>query len=152
MKLEDYFRVILLGIASWAIPFGFSVLLYGPSGALFVSGELFDSLMTVAGGASAAGLLVIAFRRLPLDMVSGFLVGVCWASVNLLLDDIILLPMMHVSEAAYVADIGLRYALLPILGATMGAAARDRSYARWQAARTQRRLSDAERFGVDAPR
>lgn len=134
MEIRSSLRVLSLGILSWAIPYAASLLFYGQGGVLKVSQALFNSAMVVIGGGSGALLLVLAFQRLAPNAVAGLLIGLCWALLNLLFDQIVLRPMMHVSDAAYVAEIGLQYALMPIMAMAMGAAASDKSHDARQAA------------------
>ncbi|HVY85476.1 MAG TPA: hypothetical protein VG943_10110 [Caulobacterales bacterium] len=146
MQFEPSVRVMLLGLASWAIPFAVSILFYGPGGVLLVSHALFKSSMVVIGGASGAWLLFFAFRRMAADALSGFLVGLCWMALNLLLDWIVLVPMMHVNFGAYFEDIGLTYALIPIMGAAMGAAVSDPYRARWLGERMRASIPPEDRL------
>jgi uncharacterized membrane protein YpjA len=42
------------------------------------------------------------------------MLGLLWLVVNLVLDFVILLPMSHMSLSDYIAQIGLRYLMIPI--------------------------------------
>ncbi len=116
-------RTTMLGLISWAVPLLISFLFFDRSGQLVVPQALFKSIMIVVFGGLGAALLVAAFRRHRPALRSGILIGCYWLFLNLALDLIILLPLTGMGLTDYVFDIGLRYLLIPVMGAAMGAAA-----------------------------
>lgn len=120
-------RVILLGLTSWALPFALSFLFFDQTGKVTIPLPLFKSLMVVIGGGIGIGLLVLAFRRVQPILWSGLVIGFYWLAMNLILDLLVLLPMSGMGFADYVYDIGLRYLLLPIMATAMGVVAQQSS-------------------------
>lgn len=116
-------RVTLLGVLSWAVPFLLSFLFFDQTGQLIVPKPLFKSLMVVAGGGVGVAFLVVAFRSIEATLWSGAVIGCYWLALNLILDFLVLVPMSGMAVADYLYDIGLRYLLLPIIAAAMGAVA-----------------------------
>ena len=116
-------RLALLGALSWLIPFVAAIPFFDHTGVLVIEQTLFKSLMVVIGGASGVVLLALAFRRTPPTMASGAVLGAYWMAMNLILGAVVLMPMSGMSVSLYLSDIGLRYLLLPIMGAAMGAVA-----------------------------
>jgi hypothetical protein len=108
------------GLASWAIPLAVSVLFFGPGGQLMVPLPLFKSAMVVVGGGVGAALLVAAFRRVPPSTTNGFVLGLYWLVINIVLDLLILVPITKIPVQEYLFDIGLRYLLMPIMSTAMG--------------------------------
>lgn len=120
-------RATLLGLASWAIPFVASFLFFNRSGDLIIARELFKSLMVVIGGLSGAVLLVAAFRKTSPSLGFGLALGGYWFAINIALDLATLVALMHMDAGLYFIDVGLRYLILPIMAAAMGAVAYERS-------------------------
>ncbi len=120
-------RVTLLGFASWVVPFALSFLFFDRTGQLTVPQPLFKSLMVVVGGGIGVALLVAAFRRVEASVLSGVTIGCYWLALNLILDALILVPMSGMTYTGYFADIGLRYILLPVISAGMGAVAQGKN-------------------------
>ncbi len=116
-------RILLLGLASWAIPFAVSFLFFDQTGQIAISKPLFKSIMVVVGGGVGVALLLKAFGRVPASMNSGLIIGCYWLALNLVLDLVVLVPMSGMSMTEYFYDIGLRYLLLPIIATGMGMAA-----------------------------
>jgi hypothetical protein len=113
-------RIILLGIASWLVPFVAAFPFFSRTGELVVPQPLFKSLMVVIGGGVGVLLLAAAFRRVTPTLASGVVIGCYWLVLNLVLDLAILVPMSGRGIGDYLMDIGLRYLLLPIISAGMG--------------------------------
>ena len=126
MLLLGNWKVWLFGVLSWLIPFLAAFAFFDAGGALTIPQPLFKSLMVVIGGAVGVGLLVLAFRQIKPSPMSGLLVGFLWLALNLVLDFAILVPMSGSNVPDYLADIGLRYLLLPIIAIAMGAVAQRR--------------------------
>ncbi len=114
-------RTLGLGVLMWLIPFVVAFIsfpLRGPAR------PLFESIMavTVTGSAVLLGLACLgrAERRPVRD---GFLVGVLWFAVCILIDAPLMLVVgpMRMSFADYMADIGLTYASIPVVTAGLAA-------------------------------
>jgi hypothetical protein len=88
-------------------------------GQLMVPLPLFKSAMVVVGGGVGAALLVAAFRRVPPSTTNGFVLGLYWLVINIVLDLLILVPMTKIPVQEYLFDIGLRYLLMPIMSTAM---------------------------------
>jgi hypothetical protein len=107
-------RAILLGIASWGIPFAISFLLFPLKRS---NPPLFESLMMLVILTTAGGLFQGYFRGRGLPVREAVPVGLLWLAVNLVLD----YPLfshgpMKMSAGAYYSEIGLVYLTFPIFG------------------------------------
>ncbi|MBI5709929.1 MAG: hypothetical protein HZC42_06435 [Candidatus Eisenbacteria bacterium] len=126
-------RSLGLGVLMWLIPFVVAFIsfpLRGPAR------PLFESIMavTVTGSAVVLGLAWLGrVERRPVR--DGFLVGILWFAVCILIDAPLMLAggPMHMSFADYMADIGLTYAGIPLVTTGL-AAARSAGTARGAAA------------------
>jgi len=116
-------RMTLLGLISWFVSFAVSFLFFDRSGHPVIPQSLFKSFMVVIFGGLGTWLLVVAMRRQPATLLSGFALGCYWLALNLILDFAILVPLTKMSALGYLYDIGLRYLLIPIIGAGFGAVA-----------------------------
>jgi hypothetical protein len=114
-------RTITLGFASWLVPFAISMLFFDRTGSLAIPEPLFKSAMVVLSGGVGAVLLVLAFRRTAPTIANGAALGLTWLTINLALDLIVLVPLTGLTMRSYLFDIGLRYLLIPITAAAMGA-------------------------------
>lgn len=123
-------RTVALGLASWLLPFLVSFLFIDRAGQFLIPQPLFKSLMVVVGGGVGTALLAIAFRQVTPTLRSGLALGLLWLCINLALDIVVLVPMMKVSVATYVQDVGLRYLLIPIIAAGIGLVAERDRFAR----------------------
>ena len=113
-------RTTILGLVSWGVPFVVSFLFFDQTGKLMPPEPLFKSLMVVVFGALGCVLFVAPFRKIPPSLRTGLGIGCYWLVMNLLLDLLILVPMVHMAVQEYAFDIGIRYLLIPIIGATIG--------------------------------
>lgn len=116
-------RMLLLGLASWAIPFVVSIAFFDRSGTLAIALPLFKSIMVVVGGGVGAALFVFAFRHVTPTLKTGLSLGFLWLAINYALDIAILIPMSGDSFGGWFQSIGLRYLMIPIMGATIGTVA-----------------------------
>lgn len=123
-------RTVALGLASWLLPFLVSFLFIDRAGQFLIPQPLFKSIMVVVGGGVGTALLAIAFRQVTPTLRSGLALGLLWLCINLALDIVVLVPMMKVSVATYVQDVGLRYLLIPIIAAGIGLVAERERVAR----------------------
>ena len=107
-------RAVLLGFASWAIPFAFSFLVFPLKTS---NPPLFETLMALAVLAAAGALFQLYFRGRAVSVGEALLVGVLWLAVNLAMD----YPMfaygpMKMQAWAYYSEIGLVYLTFPAFG------------------------------------
>jgi len=109
------------GLATWAVPFFAAFAFFDGTGALAVDIFLFKTVMILLGGAVGAWLLVLAFRRVPPGFGNGLALGLFWAAVNWALDLAILVGLMGSPFGEWLVGVGLRYLMLPIMAAAMGA-------------------------------
>jgi hypothetical protein len=116
-------RVALYGFLSWLIPFVASFAFFGRDGQPWIPLPLFKSIMVVIFGGVGIWLLLIAFRHIRPTLASGLQVGLYWLAINIVLDLLILLPLTGMAVPVYFYDIGLRYLLIPMIAAAMGAQA-----------------------------
>ena len=113
-------RTTVLGLLSWVIPFVVSFAFFGPGGTLMIPLVLFKSLMVVVFGALGAVLLILAFAKIRPTLRSGLAIGFYWFAINVVLDLVILVPMSGMGMGEWVADIGLRYLMIPTMAAAIG--------------------------------
>ena len=125
MSLIANWKIWLFGLLSWLIPFIVSLAFFDSSGQVTIAQPLFKSLMVVIGGGVGAALLVWVFRRIPPTLRSGLIIGTVWLLINLAFDLVVLVPMSGTSIGAYVADIGLRYLMIPIMAVAIGMVAQE---------------------------
>jgi hypothetical protein len=110
-----------MGLASWAVPFLAAFGFYDREGQLAVDIFTFKTAMILVGGLVGAGLLVRAFRHMPVALGSGVVLGLSWAVINWTLDLAVLVGAMGSEPGAWFWGIGLRYLMLPIMAGAMGA-------------------------------
>jgi hypothetical protein len=107
-------RAALLGLGSWAIPFGLSFLVFPLKK---FNAPLFETVMALAVLVTAGGLFQRYFRGRAVSVREALLVGVLWLAVNLAMD----YPMfaygpMKMQAFAYYSEIGLVYLTFPAFG------------------------------------
>lgn len=123
--MRKFVRILLLGIAVWALPFVLGMAIFPvvpPETALF------DTLMSVAMAFSATLFGTIHLSRCAQpNLDEGLLAGAIWMAMSIGLD----LPFfffgpeqMRMAPADYFADIGLTYAMIPIIAGGIGHALR----------------------------
>lgn len=104
-------RAVLLGVASWFIPFLIGFVAYPLKGS---SPTLFGNIMSLVVLITGGLLLSRYFRDRPVSVREALGVGALWFLTNIVLD----YPMfaygpMQMTAAAYYSDIGLSYLALP---------------------------------------
>jgi hypothetical protein len=107
-------RAALLGLASWAIPFALSFLLFPLKRS---NAPLFETLMALAELVTAGALFQRYFRGRAVSAGEAVRVGLLWLAVNLIMD----YPMfahgpMKMEVWAYYSEIGLVYLTFPTFG------------------------------------
>lgn len=121
MKKKLIAKNIFLGFLSWLIPFAVSFLFYKPGGELVVPYATFKSMIIVVGIITGCYLLFRYFKFAENDFIrNGFIVGLSWFAINIILDALFLIPLMKISFADYFMSIGLSYIGIPAISITMG--------------------------------
>ena len=119
--MKKYIRIIWYGLLAWLIPFVASFLFYSRKGELTIDIFLFKSIMIVVGSISAGILLIYYFKKVNIGYLKeGFIVGLIWLSINILLDLLVLIPMSGMSIANYFMQIGIRYIVIPVMSLMVG--------------------------------
>ena len=106
-------RAALLGLLSWLIPFGVSILAFPVKQA---NAALFETFMTLVVLLTAVALLPVYFRNRTVSVPEAVLTGALWFFVNLVFD----YPMfaygpMKMTAAQYYTQIGVDYAIYPAI-------------------------------------
>lgn len=114
-------RIIAYGVGIWAVPFAFGMLLFPVRESL---PTLFDAGMTFA---LVAAILVFGVRMIRTERPTvrdAIAIGSVWSAVCLFID----LPMFSVAfdwpVGRYLADVGIGYALVPLVMAGLASASR----------------------------
>jgi len=121
--MRKFVRIILLGIAVWALPFAVGVAIMKP---IPPETALFDTLMAVVMSFSATLFSYIHLSRCARPSLDeGLFAGSIWMLMAIGLD----LPLfifgpeaMRMTPTMYLADIGITYAMIPIIAAGIGQA------------------------------
>jgi hypothetical protein len=123
--MGNFLRLVLFGVAVWAVPFGIGIALFpfiDPSTALF------DTLMSLALALSATAFAYLQLRTSAAPTLDqGLFVGTIWMVMALALDAPFFIfgpEQMRMAPADYMADIGFAYAMIPIIAAGIGHALR----------------------------
>jgi hypothetical protein len=112
-------RALVCGFLIWLIPFVVAVAIYPVKRA---SQVLFDSIMPVVLAVCVMGAAQYYFRAVTAHFTrEGLVTGMVWMVMNLLLDA----PLfshgpMKMTVAAYFADIGLTYLMIPVIAIGAG--------------------------------
>lgn len=121
MAMKKIGKVIGTGILAWLIPFVVAFAVFPLRDSLR---PLFESVMAVTVTATALilGLLYLRKEAAP-GLKSGLVIGVLWWIICMLID----LPLvsagpMEMSLGMYMADIGLTYAIFPLVTTGLGIA------------------------------
>jgi len=107
-------RAVLLGLASWAIPFAFSFLVIPLKKS---NAPMFETMMALAVLVVAGALFRHYFRGRAVSAGEALPVGLLWLAINLAMD----YPMfaygpMKMQVWAYYSEIGLAYLTFPVFG------------------------------------
>ena len=114
-------HIILLGILIWLVPFISAFGFYDRSGNLNIDYDLFKSIMIVISAIVSSYAILRYYRFVQVNFIrEGYIIGVSWLVINLLLDLIILVPMAKMQFRDYVMAIGIRYLQIPIICITIG--------------------------------
>ncbi len=113
---------VLFGVLIWVTAFVAAFALFPIRES---SRPLFESIMPVVLAAATVFFAHRYLKRVPSDFArEGLLLGLLWVGINVAIDlPLMLTPSpMQMSLTEYVADIGLTYALMPIITMGMGLA------------------------------
>lgn len=114
-------RNLFFGFLSWLFPFAASFLFFKPGGELAVPYATFKSAIMVVGTVTGCYLLFRYFKHVDGDFSrNGFVVGVSWFLINVILDTLILIPIMKTTFGDYFMSIGLSYISIPAISITFG--------------------------------
>ncbi len=125
--MRSYKLASLYGFLVWLIPFITAFLIFGFRTS---NRALFESIMTVILTLSVVFFSVFYFRKVKTDFFKeGLLLGVIWFAINIIIDLIMLMPEtpMQMSFTDYMGDIGLTYAIIPIICIGLGYALEKRN-------------------------
>lgn len=104
---------MVFGFLVWLMPFLISFVIFP----FRVSNRpLFESIMPSVLTISVVFFSVLYFKKLEKEFVKeGFLVGILWFAVNLVIDLLMFMPdsPMQMSFIDYMMDIGLTYLIIP---------------------------------------
>jgi len=113
--MNSWGRAIGLGLLAWLIPFVVAFLAFPLRES---ARPVFESVMAVTVAGTAAGLGLGYLRRVPrVRAREGLAVGIVWLAICMLIDAPLMLfgGPMHMSIGAYLGDIGLTYASIPLV-------------------------------------
>ena len=107
-------RAVLLGFASWLIPFVISFLVFPLKKS---NAPLFETLMMLVVLVTAGAMLQFYFRGRTISVREALFISLLWLAVNLLMD----YPMfaygpMKMKASVYYSQIGLDYLIFPVFG------------------------------------
>lgn len=109
-------RRITAGVLTWLIPFLVAIPFYSKDGSLLIDTSLFKSLMIVVSSLVAAVLIVWFFRTVKAGYThEAVATGITWLVLNWILDLIVLVGILGMALPDYVAQIGLRYLMIPAI-------------------------------------
>lgn len=114
-------RIVLLGIAVWAVPFALAMAIFP---VVSPASELFEAIMAVALAFAATLFGVVHLSRCAApNLDEGLFAGSIWMLISVALD----LPFfifgpeqMRMAPADYVADVAFTYAMIPIIAGGIG--------------------------------
>ena len=116
-------KALLFGFLTWLVPFVVAIFFYTQEGQLRIDIFLFKSIMMVVGSVCGASFLLLYFKKVTeRHCREGFLIGQIWLAINWALDFAVLIPMSGMAVGTYVAQIGLRYLMIPVFSVMLGCA------------------------------
>jgi hypothetical protein len=108
-------KIVWTGLVTWAIPLALSFAFYGRDGQPLVPLATFKSIMFIAGSAVGLWMLALVFKKGPPVPHAGWIVGLAWLAINVLLDLAVLVGGMGMGIGTYFTTIGLGYLTIPIM-------------------------------------
>ena len=116
-------KALIFGVLTWPVPFVAAIFFYTQDGQLRIDVFLFKSIMIVVGSVTGAFFLLLYFRKVTERYCrEGILIGLIWLAINWGLDFGVPIPMSGMDVGTYVAQIGLRYLIIPVFSVTIGCA------------------------------
>ena len=115
-------HALLFGFLIWLVPFMVAFVIFPLRES---ARPLFESIMPLTVALVTTGCAVLYFRRVVSNTVrEGILLGLIWWLISLVIDAPLMLlgGPMQMTLAEYVSDIGLTYALMPIITVGIGTA------------------------------
>ena len=115
-------QALLFGFLIWLVPFMVAFVIFPLRES---ARPLFESIMPLTVALVTTGCAVLYFRRVVSNTVrEGILLGLIWWLISLVIDAPLMLlgGPMQMTLAEYVSDIGLTYALMPIITVGIGTA------------------------------
>ena len=117
-------KLVGFGFLTWLLPFLLSIPFYSPEGEPLYALFLIKSILLVFSAALGTFLILVYFRGVHARFVrEGALLGGVWLLINWALDAVVLLPLSGMDAGTYMAQIGLRYLVIPIIAVGIGYAA-----------------------------
>jgi hypothetical protein len=111
--MQSWRSAIGLGLLVWLLPFAVAFCVF-PIKESWRS--LFESIMAVTLSATVVGATWLYFRKRKTSRREGLLLGVLWLVISMAIDlPLMLSPPINYSLSEYLADIGLTYAMIPII-------------------------------------
>lgn len=124
--MNKWLKLGLFGFLVWVIPFLFGFAFYDSSGQLIIDPFLFKTIMLIVGALTGASFMVVYFKKLKKGFLrAGIRIGATWFIINIIMDLAILVPMSNMDVWTYMAQIGLRYVIIPIMSVSMGIVAQN---------------------------
>jgi hypothetical protein len=119
--MTNMVKLFLLGIMTWMVPFLSAFFFLDKSGTLSINIFLFKTIMILVGGMTGALAIIMYFKKLESAYFKqGFLTGIVWLFINIVMDLLVLIPMSKMSYPDYFMQIGLRYLMIPIMAILVG--------------------------------
>jgi hypothetical protein len=123
MDVTKGIKLVGFGALTWLAPFLLSIPFYSQQGDPLYDIFLIKSILIVFSAALGTFLILIYFRGVHARFVrEGALLGGVWLAINWALDAAVLLPLSGMDAGTYMAQIGLRYLIIPIIAVGIGAA------------------------------
>jgi hypothetical protein len=124
MNVTQAGRLIGFGLLTWLLPFLISVPFYSAEGEPLYDIFLIKSVLLVFSAALGTLLILLYLRGIHDNFVrETALLGGVWLLINWALDAVILLPLSGMDAGTYMAQVGLRYLIIPITAIGIGYAA-----------------------------
>ncbi|MDD3069902.1 MAG: hypothetical protein PHX88_01740, partial [Methanoculleus horonobensis] len=121
MNAASGVKLVGFGLLTWILPFLISIPLYSPEGEPLYDIFLVKSILLVFSAALGTFLILVYFRDVHARFIwEGALLGGVWLLINWVLDALILLPVSGMDAGTYMAEIGLRYLMIPIIAVGIG--------------------------------
>lgn len=115
------FKVLWTGLITWAIPLVISFAFYTRDGRLQVPLGTFKAVMFIVGTAVAMGMLALLYRGGPPAPHAGWILGIAWLAINIVLDLAVLVAGFGMGAATYFATVGLGYLAIPMMTVSVDA-------------------------------